>query len=168
MKIRSRDCYQNTQQKIIKLISLQLVCWYFENEDEHHLLDTIKSIKRNFQGVRFSDVLLSAVSISFQNFFEKKGKHIPNEMTVVLPARIEVEGAKLKLQNKFSVALQTLPIQAEYSLKKKSKAGRFHAKMFEVKKYADQVHNSSDYMVSVPTLLWNLIGLTAMHSRTLI
>lgn len=52
----------------------------------------MKSIKRNFQGVRFSDVLLSALSISFQNYFEAKGTHIPNTMTVVVPARIEAEG----------------------------------------------------------------------------
>lgn len=52
----------------------------------------MKSIKRNFQGVRFSDVLLSALSISFQNYFEQNGEHIPTDMTVVLPARIEAEG----------------------------------------------------------------------------
>lgn len=52
----------------------------------------MKSIKRNFQGVRFSDVLLSALSISFQNYFESKGDHIPNTMTAVVPARIEAEG----------------------------------------------------------------------------
>lgn len=56
------------------------------------LLDTMKAIKRNFQGVRFSDVLLSALSISFQNYFESKGDHIPNTMTAVVPARIEAEG----------------------------------------------------------------------------
>lgn len=52
----------------------------------------MKSIKRNFQGVRFSDVLLSALSISFQNYFESKGDQIPNTMTVVVPARIQAEG----------------------------------------------------------------------------
>lgn len=52
----------------------------------------MKSIKRNFQGVRFSDVLLTALSISFHNYFKTKGKHIPNEMTVVLPVRMEAEG----------------------------------------------------------------------------
>lgn len=73
--------------------SLQIVCWRFENNEDLDLLDTMKSIKRNFQGVRFSDVLLSALSISFQNYFESKGDHIPNSMTVVLPARIEAEGS---------------------------------------------------------------------------
>lgn len=52
----------------------------------------MKSIKRNSEGVRFSDVLLSALSNSFQHYFELKGNHIPKTMTVVLPARIEAEG----------------------------------------------------------------------------
>lgn len=52
----------------------------------------MKSIKRNFQGVRFSDVLLSALSISFQNYFESKGNHIPDKLTAVVPVRIEAEG----------------------------------------------------------------------------
>lgn len=76
-------------------------------------------------------------------------------MTVVMPARIEAEGAKLKLQNKFSVALQTLPIQAESTMKMKNRAARFHAKMFEVKKYSDQVHSSPDYFVCENNESWN-------------
>lgn len=71
---------------------LQIVCWHFENADDLDLLDTMKSIKRNCQGVRFSDILLSALSISFQTYFTSKGYQIPNDMTVVLPARIEAEG----------------------------------------------------------------------------
>lgn len=77
------------------------MCWRFENDDDLDLLDTMKSIKRNFQGVRFSDVLLAALSISFQNYFESKGNHIPNEMTVVLPARIEAEGNFQKFLSPF-------------------------------------------------------------------
>lgn len=73
-------------------MNVQIVCWRFEHDDDLDLLNTMKSIKRNFQGVRFSDVLLSALSISFQNYFESKGDHIPNTMTAVVPARIEAEG----------------------------------------------------------------------------
>lgn len=73
-------------------------------------------------------------------------------MTVVLPARIEAEGAQLKLQNKFSVALQTLPIHANSSIKMKNRAARFHSKMFEVKKYSDQLRSSPDYFVCVETI----------------
>lgn len=124
-----------------------MVCWRFEHDDEFNLLDTMKSIKRKFQGMRFSDVLLSALAISFQQYFEAKGNKIPNAMTVVLPARIEAEGAQLKLQNKFSVALQTLPIRIKDCMK--NRASRFHEKMIEVKKYSDEMRNSPDYYVRI-------------------
>lgn len=86
-------CFSFSQYNI--RIIFQIICWRFEDDDDLDLLDTMKSIKRNFQGVRFSDVLLSALSISFQNYFESKGDHIPNTMTVVVPARIEAEGLYL-------------------------------------------------------------------------
>lgn len=158
----------------------------------------MKSIKRNFQGVRFSDVLLSALSISFQNYFESKGDHIPNTMTVVVPARIEAEGnlnkriqstrtkrklghcsdffssfslfycrywyaigAQLKLQNKFSVGLQTLPIRGKKSAK--NQASRFHSKMLEVKKYSDLLRNSPDYYVNSPILPNQIVLLVFLY-----
>lgn len=55
-------------------------------------------------------------------------------------------GAQLKLQNKFSVGLQTLPIRAKKSTK--NQASRFHSKMLEVKKYSDLLRNSPDYYVN--------------------
>lgn len=55
-------------------------------------------------------------------------------------------GAQLKLQNKFSVGLQTLPIRGRKFMK--TQASRFHAKMLEVKKYSDLLRNSPDYYVN--------------------
>lgn len=57
-----------------------------------------------------------------------------------------ISGAELKLQNKFSVALQTLPIRAKNLMQ--NQTARFHSKMLEVKKYSDQVRSSPDYYVS--------------------
>lgn len=73
------------------VLRFQIVCWRFENHDDFNLIDTMKSIKRNHEGLRFSDVLLSALSSSFQRYFESKGDSIPETMTVVVPARIEAE-----------------------------------------------------------------------------
>lgn len=56
-----------------------------------------------------------------------------------------VTGAQLKLQNKFSVGLQTLPIRGKTFAK--NQASRFHAKMLEVKKYSDLLRSSPDYYV---------------------
>lgn len=58
-----------------------------------------------------------------------------------------VKGAQLKLQNKFSVGLQTLPIRGKKFMK--NQASRFHAKMLEVKKYSDLLRNSPDYYVNI-------------------
>lgn len=121
------------------------MCWRFETDEDDGLLGTMKMIKRYYLGVRFSDVLLAALSISLQNYFESKGKRIPNSMTVVLPARIEAEQTQLKLQNKFSVALQTLPIRSGSRLA--SKSSQFHSKMLEVKKYSDELRKWPDYYV---------------------
>lgn len=55
-------------------------------------------------------------------------------------------GAQLKLQNKFSVGLQTLPIRGKKFAK--NQASRFHSKMLEVKKYSDLLRNSPDYYVN--------------------
>lgn len=54
-------------------------------------------------------------------------------------------GAQLKLQNKFSVGLQTLPIRGKKFAK--NRASRFHTKMLEVKNYSDLLRNSPDYHV---------------------
>lgn len=54
-------------------------------------------------------------------------------------------GAQLKLQNKFSVGLQTLPIRTK---KIGNRASHFHSKMMEVKKYSDFLRGSPDYFVS--------------------
>ncbi|XP_055320369.1 uncharacterized protein LOC129577418 [Sitodiplosis mosellana] len=149
-----------------KLTGDKIICWHFENDDDLDLLDTMKAIKRNFQGVRFSDVLLSALSISFQNYFESKGHHIPNTMTAVLPARIEAEGAQLKLQNKFSVGLQTLPIRGRQFVN--TQASRFHSKMMEVKKYSDLLRSSPDYFVNywIMSFLSSLLPESMLSSLT--
>lgn len=147
------------------------MCWRFENADDLNLIETMKSIKRKYDGVRFSDVLLSALSNSFHHYFESKGAQIPETMTVVLPARIEAEseffflispipcceqirsihnilfgkiGSQLKLQNKFSVGLQTIPI---FGRKSTNHINRFQRKMLQIKKFSDQLRNSPDYYV---------------------
>lgn len=117
----------------------------------------MKSIKLNLQGIRFLDVLLAALSIIFHNYFGSKGYQIPNDMTVVLPARIEAEGdvkifhhykkqiillrfmlyvclsqgAHSKLQNRFSIGPRTIPISSQLYA---DKVEHFYAKLLEIKK----------------------------------
>lgn len=77
------------------------------------MMTLVKLLKRQFPGARFSNILLAALSKSLRDFFEQKKYEIPKDMTVVIPARLcnmKEDFSSLKLENKFSVALQTLPI----------------------------------------------------------
>lgn len=53
-------------------------------------------------------------------------------------------GVQLKLQNRFSVGLQTLPIRGRSSI---NRADNFHARMIEIKKHSDHLRSSPDYYV---------------------
>lgn len=84
--------------------------WYVEEDAE--LFDKIKAIKSTVPGLRFSDVLMTALSTSlYQHFVTKWPKHkIPKDLTMVIPMRMYPISPKLELNNRFSVGLQTLPI----------------------------------------------------------
>jgi hypothetical protein len=105
------------------------------------MLTLVKLLKRQFPGSRFSNILLAALSKSLRNFFEHKKYEIPKDMTVVIPARlcnIKEDLSSLKLENKFSVALQTLPIEN----------GQANDRIDKVKKYSDIVVASPDYQIN--------------------
>lgn len=93
-----------------QLSQSKFVNWYMEQEAE--LFQKIKAIKSTVPGVRFSDVLLTALSASlYQHFVTKLPKHkIPKQITMVIPMRMGPLSQKLELNNRFSVGLQTLPI----------------------------------------------------------
>lgn len=93
-----------------ELSESKFVNWYKEQDAE--LFQKIKAIKATIPGVRFSDVLLTALSTSlYQHFVSKWPKHaIPKELTLVIPMRMGPLSQKLELNNRFSVGLQTLPI----------------------------------------------------------
>lgn len=84
--------------------------WYLEEEPD--LFQKIKSIKYEVAGVRFSDVLLTALSTSlYQHYLAKIPRYeIPKHITMVIPMRMGPLSQKLELNNRFSVGLQTLPI----------------------------------------------------------
>lgn len=92
------------------LSASKFVNWYSEEGVE--LFQKIKAIKSTIPGVRFSDILLTALSTSLhQHFMTQRPKHkIPKEITLVIPMRMGPLSQKLELTNRFSVGLQTLPI----------------------------------------------------------
>lgn len=70
----------------------KIIAWYFETECDGDLITKIKSIKHNFVEARFSDIFLSALSISLEKYFASKKLPLPKYMTAVIPARIAAEG----------------------------------------------------------------------------
>lgn len=93
-----------------ELSETKFVNWYTEPEAE--LFQKIKAIKATCPNVRFSDVLLTALSTSlYQHFVSKWPTHkIPKEITMVIPMRMGPLSKNLELNNRFSVGLQSLPI----------------------------------------------------------
>lgn len=53
----------------------------------------------------------------------------------------------MKLQNRFSVALQTLPIECGIDLEDTFRHKHIRNRILAVKRYADVLRSSSDYMV---------------------
>lgn len=63
---------------------------------------------------------------------------VPEDMTVVIPARVCHESPTLKLQNKFSVALQTIPIDVS----------RTTDRVERVRRNSEVVISSPDYQIN--------------------
>lgn len=124
----------------------QKVNWLYESSTTQQqnyptLLTLVKLLKRQFPGARFSNILLAALSKSLRDFFTSKNYEIPKDMTVVIPARLYNTKeclSSLKLENKFSVALQTLPIDVT----------KFDDRIDKVRKFSDLVVASPDYQIN--------------------
>lgn len=108
--LRPLDVNSLHHEKNAQLSDSKFVNWFSEPEPE--LFEKIKSIRATIPGVRFSDVLLTALSASlYSHFVTKLPRHpIPKTITVVIPMRMGPLSQKLELNNRFSVGLQTLPI----------------------------------------------------------
>lgn len=121
----------------------KVLSWFFEEDDDCDLIGTIKAIKRKIPGGSFSDVLLAALAGSLKNYFNYKKKKIPNVVTIVVPARVDFDSwdEKVKLQNRFSVALQTIPIESGSTM--------LYHRVGQVKVLSDIVRNSPDYQVNL-------------------
>ncbi|XP_070507604.1 O-acyltransferase WSD-like [Chironomus tepperi] len=127
-----------------KLSGNKKINWIYESnnnnndEDSTPLLTVVKLLKRKFPGSRFSNILLAALSKSLKDYFMFKKMDVPKDMTVVIPARICHESPTLKLQNKFSVALQTIPIDMN----------RTTERVERVRRNSQVVISSPDYQIN--------------------
>lgn len=180
-----------------RLSGHKVVAWYLEQQDrpDQLLMEMIKRI-RSKTGVRFSDVLLTALSASLESFYAQCNE-IPQFITVVIPATIgspiqarasttviksknfstkvtkiiESNDADCKLQNTFSVAMLPLPIANSSTTKLK-----VFSKLRQVRKHCDVLRGSPDYVINywllrvVATLLpsWLLRPLLKSTHSTLV
>lgn len=103
-------------------------------------MTVVKHLKQQFDGGRFSNILLAALSKSLKDFFEKKNFKTPKEMTIVIPARLQNtrESQQLKMENKFSVALQTLPIETK----------TIGDRISKIKQFSNIAVASPDYLIN--------------------
>lgn len=131
-----------------KMCGEKVVSWLNESDTDVDLLSTIKMVKRRIPGARFSDIFLTALSSSLYNYFSKHSEHSPTDITVVLPARIQKESPKLKIHNRFSVALQTLLIEPGIQSHDTNKLSKICDRIENVKKNSDILRSSPDYRVS--------------------
>ncbi|RZF36003.1 hypothetical protein LSTR_LSTR005819 [Laodelphax striatellus] len=167
-----------------QLSGYKVVGWYFEDEncEDDTLMSKIKRIRMR-TGTHFSDVLLTALSTSMEDFF-RRFNEVPHDITVVIPARLGrpdegessakvasavfstkdlkatvtklymdrnakrnhsviYEDAKTKLDNKFSVALLSLPIASETPTREE-----LFGKLRRVQKRTGVLRKSADYIVN--------------------
>lgn len=132
-----------------ELSNQKVVSWIHEEEySDTHWVDVIKRTKQQLPGARFSDAFLTALSSSLQKYFNRKAESSPTDITVVLPTRVERESHQLKLHNKFSVALQTLPITPGVDLDDPNRMQSLMCRLNDVKQHSDVLRSSPDYLIN--------------------
>ncbi|EDS26375.1 conserved hypothetical protein [Culex quinquefasciatus] len=132
-----------------ELSNQKVVSWIHEEEhSDTHWVEVIKRTKQQLPGARFSDAFLTALSSSLQKYLSRKTDQVPEDITVVLPTRVERESPQLKLHNKFSVALQTLPITSGIDLSDPNRMQNLMSRLNDVKQHSDALRSSPDYMIN--------------------
>uniref|UniRef100_A0AAG5DXH6 O-acyltransferase WSD1 C-terminal domain-containing protein n=1 Tax=Anopheles atroparvus TaxID=41427 RepID=A0AAG5DXH6_ANOAO len=148
-----------------KMANEKVVSWIHEERFESsRWVDIIKRTKRLLPGTRFSDVFLAALSASLEAYFTKITGNPPKSLTVVLPARIEKESPHLKLHNRFSVALQTLPIASGIQLEDPNRHYTLTKRILAVKSYSDALRSTSDYMINY----WIISKMTSLFPEIIL
>lgn len=132
-----------TDNKVLTDLFFQKVNWIYESSSNAKLLAAVKTAKTNFKGARFGNILLAALSRSLKDFLEnleKRKLEIPEDITVVLPARllIEKDYSERDLLNRFSVGVQSVPIDVEKTSELVQK----------IKENFDDLMASPDYIIN--------------------
>ncbi|XP_055692245.1 uncharacterized protein LOC129795189 [Lutzomyia longipalpis] len=119
--------------------------WLYESNDSHLLLQ-LRKLKRTLPAVRLSDLILAALSGSLYRHYKRIKTVTPQFIQIVVPARIEPPTKELKLENKFSVAIQKLPILPP--LCRNSSFHDLSERVKVVKEETDWVRSRPDYLIN--------------------
>ncbi|KAF2886129.1 hypothetical protein ILUMI_20044, partial [Ignelater luminosus] len=111
-------------------------------ENKPFSIGIIKKIKKNLvdDGFTFSDILLTAVSAGFREYFEKNSLSKPKSLTAVVLSypRDCVNSTNLTLKNQFSLAMMNLPLD-------KCTKSYYRDTLWMVNKEARRLKGSNDY-----------------------
>ncbi|KAJ9586132.1 hypothetical protein L9F63_020222, partial [Diploptera punctata] len=147
MKATDRNVLHGPQ-----LTGYKVIAWYRDQNGE--LFKQIKKVKNCFN-IRFTEVLLTALSASLEKYFEthqvsyKDG--IPGIVNIVIPARMEQPTSKFDLNNRFSVAMFQLPVsQAAENNNQGNEYNKFSLRnrLEAVCHNSEMLRNSIDYQVN--------------------
>lgn len=119
----------------------KFVEWFWEPDE--NLFQKIKTVKNLIPGSRFSDVFLTALSSSFYELFKTKAHLVPEQMTIVIPLRMEPTSSQLRLQNRFSVGLQKLPIVNPIK-----DFASLEVSVTSTKRWTDDLRSKPDYLIN--------------------
>ncbi|XP_025836886.1 uncharacterized protein LOC108733059 isoform X1 [Agrilus planipennis] len=91
--------------------------FYWKTEDDEELVELTRTLRKRIPGASFLDILFTAVSASFHEYFQKKSKSLPKYLTAVVPARMNVKEVeqlqtdKFVFTNNFTVGLFNMPVE---------------------------------------------------------
>ncbi|CAH2256670.1 jg19629 [Pararge aegeria aegeria] len=99
-------------------------------ESNDNLFQMVKDIKENVEEANFSDILATALSSGFRDYFRKEIHPAPNNIAVILPIRFPaVKNGRVKLENNFTVSILDLPLGGDLK---------------EIRRRFNRLRNSSD------------------------
>ncbi|XP_069359026.1 uncharacterized protein [Maniola hyperantus] len=81
-------------------------------QPDDNLFQMVKNIKESIEEANFSDILATALSFGFQDYFGRKQiDPAPNNIAVILPIRFPaLKNKQVKLENNFTVSILDLPV----------------------------------------------------------
>ncbi|GAB0099570.1 O-acyltransferase WSD1, C-terminal [Sergentomyia squamirostris] len=124
-----------------RLSGQKVSAWFHESSVD--LLPRLRKLKRTIPHSRFSDIILTALSASLNNHFKKVSHPVPEVLRIIVPARIEAPSTDFRLENKFSVAVQKLPI-----IQMSSESLSVSRMVTRVKRETDLVRSKPDYVIN--------------------